>query len=71
MYGWVCPSDRETRENGKKDDMGGRGDRTGREMIKRLLGVVILNIMSNREGGISTESDRVRVMTIHAEMCGK
>ena len=64
---WVCPSDRETRENGKKDDM----DRTGREMTKRLQGVVILNIMSNREGGISTESDRVRVMTIHSEMCGK
>ena len=40
-------------------------------MIKRLQGVVILNIMSNREGGISTESDRVRVMTIHSEMCGK
>ena len=27
---WVCPSDRETRENGKKDYMGGRGDMTGK-----------------------------------------
>ena len=59
---WVCQSNRETRENGKKGDTG----RTWREMTKRFQGV-ILNIMSSRESFIFTLSDKGynRVITIH------